>query len=72
MLHIRIIPVHILVAIRVRGNLAYVSAQSFNRSKPNSHSRSVYQEILEARVKGFLSIISEGAKYQIQQSKGVV
>lgn len=68
----RNVPVHILVSIRVRGNLAYVAAQSVNRSKPKSHERSVYKEILDARVLAFLGIISEGARYQIQQSKGVV
>lgn len=69
---IRTIPTSILCAIRVRGNLAYVAAQSVNRSKHKSHERSVYKEILEARVLAFLSIISEGARHQIQQSKGVV
>ena len=68
----RTIPAHILVSIRVRGNLAYVSAKGFNKAK-NIFEKQVHREILEARVLAFLKVISEGSAYDIDRvKKGIV
>jgi hypothetical protein len=64
----RTIPAHILCALRVRGNLAYVSAEAVNRAQtPND--REVYREIFAARVMAFLKIVSEGARSEIERNK---
>jgi hypothetical protein len=62
----RTIPAHILCALRVRGNLAYVSAEAVNGAQTPS-DRDVYREIFAARVMAFLKIVSEGAVYEISR-----
>lgn len=68
----RVIPCHILVSLRVRGNLAYLSAQCVNRSLKGTNERVVYKEVFAARVEAFLRVINDGAKFEIEKiTKGI-
>ena len=62
----RTIPASILCALRVRGNLAYVSAIAVNGAQTPS-DRGVYREVFAARVLSFLKIVSEGAAFEISK-----
>jgi hypothetical protein len=66
----RIIPDHIVMAIKVRGNLAYETACRVNRSPRNTNDREVYKEVFAQRIRAYLSVISDGAMFEIQRLRG--
>ena len=68
----RTIPPSILCAIRLRCNLAYLSAQAMHRTK-NLFERAAHEDVFKARVTAYLRAVSEGAAYDIERmKKGIV
>jgi hypothetical protein len=64
----RTIPPSILCSIRVRGNLAYVSAEGMNKEE-NLFAKQMHEDVFKARVLAYLRIISEGAAHEIERMK---
>ncbi len=68
MIQKRMIPASLLCALRVRGNLAYVSAIAVNGAQtPND--RAVYREVFAARVLAYLRVVSDGAVFEISRTE---
>lgn len=68
----RTIPAHMIVSIKVRGNLAYETAARINKTREHSPDRYVFEDVFAERIRAFLKAVSAGALAEIQRSKGAI